>query len=132
MPVNMKIKHYLKIFITLLCGFTVSTFASADIVITIELRNHIFEPNIIKVPENTKIKLIIKNKDTSPEEFDSFELNREKVIFANSQATLFIGPLPKGIYHFFGEFHPNSAIGKVIVGNCNPNSQNMKEDKREC
>jgi hypothetical protein len=117
----------MKIFFALFSAFTVSAFVEASTVITIELKNHIFEPNVIKVPENTKIKLVIKNRDTSPEEFDSFDLNREKVIFANSQATLYIGPLAKGVYNFFGEFHPNTAIGKVIVGNCIPVLSNDKD-----
>jgi hypothetical protein len=87
-------------------------------VVTVNLKDHIFEPGLIVIPENTKIKLVIINHDSSPEEFDSFDLNREKVVFANSKAILFIGPLPKGVYHFFGEFHPDTAIGKVIVADC--------------
>jgi ribosomal protein L31E len=128
----MKINRSVKIFISLLSTFTLSAFASDNTVITIELSNHIFEPNIIKVPENTKIKLIIKNRDASTEEFDSFDLNREKVIFAKSQATLFIGPLPKGVYHFFGEYHPNTAIGKVIVSDCKPKLKTTDKGEPKC
>lgn len=85
---------------------------------TLNLKNHMFEPNTITISENTKIKLVIINHDDSPEEFDSFDLNREKVIFANSTATLFLGPLPKGTYYFFGEYHPDTAVGKVFVTDC--------------
>jgi hypothetical protein len=81
----------------------------------VELKNHLFYPAQINIPANTKIKLIIHNKDDTPEEFDSFDLNREKVIFPHKKAVIFIGPLPEGEYHFFGEFNPNSAKGKVIV-----------------
>ena len=51
----------------------------------------------------------------TPEEIDSFDLNREKVIFGRSSGVIFIGPLSVGEYGFFGEYHPNSAVGKVIV-----------------
>jgi hypothetical protein len=70
---------------------------------------------VIKIPPNEKIKLIIYNRDTTPEEFDSFDLNREKVIFPNKKAVIFIGPLPEGKYQFFGEFNPNSAKGTIVV-----------------
>lgn len=81
----------------------------------IELTNHLFYPAHIIIPANKKVKLVIHNRDSSVEEFDSFDLNREKVIFPKQQSIIFIGPLPKGEYHFFGEYHPNSARGKVIV-----------------
>jgi hypothetical protein len=28
---------------------------------------------------------------------------------------IFIGPLPEGEYHFFGEFNPNSTKGTILV-----------------
>lgn len=81
----------------------------------IELKNHLFFPAEIEIPENTKVKLIIYNNDSTPEEFDSFDLNREKVIFPKTKSVIFIGPLPVGRYEFFGEFNPNSANGAIIV-----------------
>lgn len=79
------------------------------------LKKHLFYPTQLIIPANKKIKLVIHNQDNSVEEFDSFDLNREKVIFAKQKSIIFIGPLPVGEYHFFGEYHPNSARGKVIV-----------------
>lgn len=79
------------------------------------LKKHLFYPTQLIIPANKKVKLVIHNQDDSVEEFDSFDLNREKVIFAKQQSIIFIGPLPVGEYHFFGEYHPNSARGKVIV-----------------
>jgi len=79
------------------------------------LKNHLFYPAEIKILENTKVKLIIYNQDQTPEEFDSFDLNREKVIFPEKKAVIFIGPLSPGRYEFFGEFNPNSAQGTIIV-----------------
>ena len=81
----------------------------------LELKDHLFFPAVIKIPPNEKVKLIIYNRDETPEEFDSFDLNREKVIFPNKKAVIFIGPLPEGEYHFFGEFNPNSAKGTILV-----------------
>jgi hypothetical protein len=81
----------------------------------VTIKNHLFYPAIIVIPANEKVKLIISNDDENIEEFDSFDLNREKVIFPKKQAMIFIGPLPVGEYSFFGEYHPHSARGKIIV-----------------
>ncbi len=81
----------------------------------IELKNNSFTPQTLLIPANKKIKLIITNKDNEPEEFDSFDLNREKVLFPNRPASIYIGPLNEGEYHYFGEFHPDTAKGKIIV-----------------
>ena len=88
---------------------------AATPVIEIEIRDHLFFPAEIVIPADTKVKLLVKNLDPTPEEFESYELNREKVISGNSQAVIFIGPLPPGEYPFFGEFYPKTAQGKVLV-----------------
>ncbi|HEY8568500.1 cupredoxin domain-containing protein [Microbulbifer sp.] len=81
----------------------------------LEIRDHLFYPSVLKVPANTKIKLIVVNRDATPEEFESYELNREKVIMGGQKAVIFIGPLAPGEYPFFGEFNPKTAQGKVIA-----------------
>jgi hypothetical protein len=84
-------------------------------VITIEIENHLFSPSEITITANTKIKLLVKNLDATSEEFESYELNREKVIMGNQKAVIFIGPLPAGEYPFFGEFYPKTAQGIIIA-----------------
>lgn len=84
-------------------------------VFTLEIRDHLFHPSLLKIPADVKVKLIIHNQDATPEEFESYELNREKVIMGNSKAIIFIGPLPPGEYPFFGEFNPKTAQGVVRV-----------------
>jgi hypothetical protein len=81
----------------------------------LEIRDHLFFPEVLVVPANTRIKLLVSNNDSSPEEFESYELNREKVIMGKRTAVIFIGPLLPGEYPFFGEFHPETALGKVIA-----------------
>jgi plastocyanin len=86
---------------------------AADYVVII--KNHRFQPAELTVPAGTKIKLIIDNQDATPEEFESHELNREKIIAGNSKATILIGPLAPGRYPFFGEFNEATAQGVIIV-----------------
>lgn len=81
----------------------------------LQIKEHLFHPSVLYVPAGIKIKLRVLNQDPSPEEFESFSLNREKVILGNSKATLFIGPLQPGNYQFFGEYNPDSAQGVLIA-----------------
>jgi hypothetical protein len=82
---------------------------------SIEIRSNLFWPAEIVIPADTKVRLVIHNSDSTPEEFESYELNREKVIMGGRKAIVFIGPLSPGIYPFFGEFHPDTALGRIIV-----------------
>jgi hypothetical protein len=90
--------------------------ASAEVpTFTIEIRDHLFYPAELSIPADTKVKLLVINRDPTPEEFESYELNREKVIMGGARATIFVGPLPPGTYPFFGEFNPKTAQGTVRV-----------------
>jgi hypothetical protein len=81
----------------------------------IEIRNHLFLPDTLTIPAGVKVKLVIYNRDATPEEFESYELNREKVILGGRKAIVFIGPLAPGEYPFFGEFNPQTALGKILA-----------------
>ena len=88
---------------------------AATIEIEIIIKDHLFFPALVEVPAGQKVKLRIINQDPTPEEFESYELNREKVIPGNRQTVIFIGPLAPGEYPFFGEFYPKTAQGKVVA-----------------
>jgi plastocyanin len=90
------------------------TFA-ADETFTIQIKNHRFEPAELTIPAGKKIKLLVENMDATPEEFESHELNREKIIAGNSKATIYIGPLSQGKYPFFGEFNEATAQGTIVA-----------------
>lgn len=82
---------------------------------TVVIKDHAFSPAEVTVPAGQKIKLEIDNQDPTPEEFESHDLNREKIINGNSKAVISVGPLEPGRYHFFGEFHMDSANGHLIA-----------------
>ena len=79
------------------------------------IKDHTFTPDEIRVPAGEKIKLVVHNQDPTPEEFESDDFRREKIIAGNSKATIFVGPLKPGKYHFFGEFNLDKANGYLIV-----------------
>ena len=88
---------------------------AADEEYTIQIQNHRFIPEQLIVPANKKIKLLIENKDATPEEFESYELTREKVITGNGKTTIYIGPLSPGKYPYFGDFNQTTANGLIIA-----------------
>lgn len=83
--------------------------------VSLVIRDHRFQPAEINVPAHQKIRLLVENQDATPEEFESHELNREKVIAGHSKTTIYIGPLEPGRYPFYGEFHAETAQGVVIA-----------------
>ena len=79
------------------------------------IKEHQFVPAELKVPANKKVKLVIENQDATAEEFESYELNREKVVPPKGQVAVFVGPLKPGRYPFFGDFHKETAQGVLIA-----------------
>jgi len=86
-----------------------------DASFTLTIKDHRFEPAELQVPAGKKIRLIVKNLDPTPEEFESHDLKREKVIPGKSEATILIGPLKPGTYKFVGEFHESTAKGSIVA-----------------
>jgi len=97
------------------CVFAAAPAAAGDDEFNLVIENHVFLPAELVVPADKRIKLIVENRDSTPEEFDSHALNREKVIPGKSSATIFIGPLKPGRYPFIGEFHEQTAKGVIVV-----------------
>ena len=88
---------------------------AADAEFQLVIQNHRFEPAELKVPAGQRIKLVVDNRDDTPEEFDSHDLNREKLVPPGSKVTVFIGPLKPGRYAFIGEYHEATAKGVVVA-----------------
>jgi Cupredoxin-like domain len=79
------------------------------------IKDHQFQPAELSVPSGKKIKIVIENRDASPEEFESHSLNREKLIAANGSVSIYIGPLTVGRYPFYGEFNEATAQGVIVA-----------------
>jgi hypothetical protein len=82
---------------------------------TLTIKDHRFEPTQIEIPADTKVKLVIKNMDATPEEFEMTSPKREKVVKGGQEGTLYVGPFKPGTYEFFGDFNPKTARGQIVV-----------------
>jgi len=111
-------KHFLTVSKTLgvaaLLSFASAAWAATE-EIELIIKDHLFFPATLEIPAGKKVRVRIINQDPTPEEFESFELNREKLVVGNGQTVVFIGPLEPGEYPFFGEFYPKTAQGVVVV-----------------
>jgi len=95
--------------------FGISALHAEDATFKLTIRNHKFEPAEFTIPAGQKVKLVIENQDATPEEFESYELNREKVVPAKGSVVVFVGPLSAGRYPFFGDFNRDTAQGVLTV-----------------
>ena len=96
--------------------FDYATSATAqDASYTLIIKDHKFQPTEIEIPADKKITLVVKNEDSTPEEFESIELRREKVVPGGEQITVYVGPLKPGRYEFFGDFNPATARGHIVA-----------------
>jgi len=79
------------------------------------IEQHRFTPGVLEIPSGQKIRLVVENRDATPEEFESYDLNREKVVAGKASIIVFIGPLKPGSYEYFGDFNPQVARGHIVV-----------------
>jgi plastocyanin len=99
----------------LLLALPLAAFAAGEPEFNLVIENHKFNPARIEVPAGKKVKLLIENRDATPEEFESESLKIEKVIPGKSKGTVFAGPLKPGEYKFVGEFNEKTAQGVIVA-----------------
>ena len=98
-----------------LLGTGASAAHAADAEFTLLIKDHRFDPTELTVPAGQKVRLVVENLDPTPEEFESYELNREKIVPGKGRIVVFVGPLKPGRYEFFGEFNMATARGWLIA-----------------
>ena len=82
---------------------------------TLTLKDNKFDQELLEVPSGQKMVLVIKNLDSTAEEFESKDLKLEKIVPAGKEVRLNVGPLKPGQYKFVGEYHEKTAHGVLIA-----------------
>ena len=97
--------------------FALPLFGAADTGPAPELRFHDgqFEPSTVTVPAGQPLKLKVDNTGASAIEFESFELNRERVVLPGASITVYIPALTPGVYHFYDDFHHQGNDGVLTA-----------------
>jgi plastocyanin len=81
----------------------------------LKFTNGHFEPAAFTVAAGKAIKLTVMNQGDAPIEFESFELNRERVVQPGQTITVQLPKLDPGQYHFFDDFHHEVAQGTITA-----------------
>jgi hypothetical protein len=81
----------------------------------IELKDGVISPLRLEVPANRTFKIELRNTGTTPAEFESLELHREKVLAAQSTSFIVIKNLDPGEYKFFDDFHPGAPQAVLVA-----------------
>ena len=79
------------------------------------LKDHKFSPAELTIPAGKKVKVTVKNLDSTPAEFESDDFKAEKVIPAGKQVDVLIGPLKAGTYEFHDEYHEAESKTHLTV-----------------
>lgn len=110
---KIKVKPLLVLVATIFLLMVINSAYAAEYEVVI--KDHRFVPDTIEMSAGERHRLIVLNSDATAEEFESYELNREKIIAGNSKAVIFLPALEPGSYPFFGEFNEDTAQGRIIV-----------------
>ncbi len=89
--------------------------AEEEPVFTIEFHDGKVMPLRVEVPANRRFKLELRNSGSTPAEFESEELRKEKVLAPDSTSVLVFRTLDPGEYEFFDEFHPDAPKAVLVA-----------------
>jgi hypothetical protein len=81
----------------------------------IHFTNHHFSPQTLVVPTGQPLQIKVVNSSPEKIEFESFSLNREKVIEPGESITVRLPALRAGSYDFFDDFHPDVTEGMIVA-----------------
>jgi hypothetical protein len=91
-------------------GVALAQYATVEIAV----KDKKFEPAELKAPANARIVIHITNRDATAMEFESKDLKVEKVVAANGEGIVRVGPLKPGKYEFFDDFNLSNR-GTLVV-----------------
>ena len=92
----------------------VPAYADDAVTLSLEIKDHRFDPAELHAPAGKPITLRVKNAGSTASEIESNEMHFEKVIAAGAEATIHVRPLKSGRYSFFDDFHRQTQ-GFLVV-----------------
>ena len=88
--------------------------AKTDSPLILLIEHQQFSPARLQIPAGEKTKIVVRNRDAMPAEFESYDLSREIVVPGHGEATIYVGPLNAGSYRFFNDFN-HDMQGEIVV-----------------
>ncbi|HEV8072926.1 MAG TPA: cupredoxin domain-containing protein [Opitutaceae bacterium] len=81
----------------------------------IDFSNHHFSPQTLVVPAGQPLQIKVVNSSREKIEFESFSLNREKVIEPGESITVRLPALRACSYDFYDDFHNDVPEGSIVA-----------------
>jgi hypothetical protein len=81
----------------------------------INFSDHHFSPQTLVVPAGQPLQIKVVNSSREKIEFESFSLNREKIIEPGASITVRLPALRAGRYDFFDDFHNDAPEGVIVA-----------------
>jgi hypothetical protein len=100
------IRKNIAVIVGCVCFLIAGSARADDYVLT--LKDHKFVPQQLVIPAGQKVRITVKNMDKTSSEFESYDLNREKVVKGGEEITVLLGPLDPGVYGIFDDFHKDT------------------------
>lgn len=108
-------KQFMAVLYSILLAVSANALAEDMPVFKLTIQQGRFIPETIEVPAGIRFKLLISNLGPGPEEFESYELKKESVLGEGAVRPMVLAPLKPGMYPFFGEFHMDTAKGRIVA-----------------
>ncbi|HUK42490.1 MAG TPA: cupredoxin domain-containing protein [Candidatus Acidoferrales bacterium] len=86
-----------------------------DAVIELRFENRRFKPQTVTVPANQPVVIKVTNASKETIEFESFKLNRERVVGPGETITIRFPGLRPGSYDFYDDFHQDVPEGSIVA-----------------
>ncbi len=88
---------------------------AADNGVEIQFRDHHFTPQTLTVAAGQPFTIKVVNNASETIEFESFKLNRERVVSAGATITVHLPALSAGSYEFYDDFHQDVPEGAIVA-----------------
>lgn len=99
----------------LLALFAGNPVLASDATVHLVIQEHHFQPEELHAPADRPLVIEVENRDSTTEEFESYELDREQRVKGGETGAVRLGALSRGRYPFFGDFHRKTAQGVLVV-----------------
>jgi len=82
---------------------------------SIRFEDQRFEPAELVVTAGAPLQLRVVNARSEAVEFESFELNRERVVQPGQEVIIYLPALSPGSYPYFDDFHQDAGQGRITA-----------------
>jgi hypothetical protein len=89
--------------------------ADEDSMPIIRFEDRRFDPAELVVKAETPLRLRVVNANPYAIEFESFDLNRERVVQSGGEVVVYLPALDPGTYTFFDDFHHDTGNGRITA-----------------